>query len=57
MTNAIVIKVFRSAHTIKGDSGFIGLDKIGKLARAIENVLDALRDEQLTSSHQLLIHC
>ncbi|MEZ6049673.1 MAG: response regulator [Planctomycetaceae bacterium] len=54
LDNAIVNKVFRSAHTIKGDSGFIGLDKIGKLAHAIENVLDALRDEQLTSSPAII---
>ncbi|MCA9042391.1 MAG: response regulator [Planctomycetaceae bacterium] len=54
LDNAIVNKVFRSAHTIKGDSGFIGLNKIGKLAHAIENVLDALRDEQLTSSPAII---
>ncbi|MAT16379.1 MAG: hypothetical protein CMJ46_14040 [Planctomyces sp.] len=54
LDSAIVNKVFRSAHTIKGDSGFIGLNKIGKLAHAIENVLDALRDDQLKSSPAII---
>jgi two-component system chemotaxis sensor kinase CheA len=35
--------IFRSVHTIKGASGFLGLDKIQGLAHIGENVLDDLR--------------
>lgn len=39
----LVNKVFRAVHTIKGTSGFLGLDVIGKLAHALENVLCLMR--------------
>jgi len=35
--------IFRSVHTIKGASGFLGLDKIQSLAHVGENILDDLR--------------
>ncbi len=44
----LINKIFRSAHTIKGESGFIQLQTIGRLAHAIEGVLDQIRDHKLT---------
>jgi two-component system, chemotaxis family, sensor kinase CheA len=38
--------VFRSFHTIKGVSGFIGLTPIGDLAHAAETLLDEVRQGQ-----------
>jgi len=56
----LVNKVFRSAHTIKGESGFVGLEVIGKLAHSIENVLDKIRDRVFEADHEtinLLLEC
>lgn len=56
----LVNKVFRSAHTIKGESGFIGLDVIGKLSHSIENVLDMVRDRVFVADNEtinLLLEC
>lgn len=41
---AILQRVFRVVHTIKGTSGFIGLLRLGRLTHALENVLSELRD-------------
>jgi len=35
--------IFRSAHTLKGLSGFFGQQQLGKLAHAMENLLSRLR--------------
>lgn len=43
----LVNRVFRSAHTIKGESSFVSLDNIGKLAHTVENVLDLIRDHEI----------
>ncbi len=37
-------KVFRLLHTVKGSAGFLGLDRLGKLAHATENLIDCFRD-------------
>lgn len=39
--------VFRTIHTIKGTCGFIGLDRIGRVAHAAENVLGKMRDRAI----------
>jgi len=39
--------IFRAFHTIKGTSGFLGLDRIQKLAHLAENLLDRARDGQI----------
>lgn len=46
---AIVNRVFRSVHTIKGESGFVALDTIGKLTHTMENLLDQLRESTAPS--------
>ncbi|MBA3016241.1 MAG: chemotaxis protein CheW [Proteobacteria bacterium] len=44
---ALVNKVFRAAHSIKGGAGFLGLNTIKELAHKIENVLDMIRNYQM----------
>ena len=44
----LVNTVFRAVHSIKGAAGFLGLDSIGHLAHALENVLNLIRNRQLT---------
>ena len=40
-------EMFRSAHSIKGLSGMLGLDDINRLTHKIENVFDAARKDEL----------
>lgn len=42
----IINAIFRPFHTIKGVSGFLGLDNINRLSHAAENMLDAARDNK-----------
>lgn len=42
--------IFRAFHTIKGTSGFLGLDAIQRLAHFSENMLDRARSNQITLS-------
>jgi two-component system chemotaxis sensor kinase CheA len=39
--------VFRTVHTIKGNSGFFGFSKLGALAHSGEHLLGKLRDRKL----------
>lgn len=50
----LINKVFRSAHTIKGESGFVGLHNLGELAHSIENVLDAIREHLLVPTGDIV---
>lgn len=43
----LLARVFRTVHTIKGTSGFLGFVKLQELAHAGESLLGALRDQQL----------
>jgi two-component system chemotaxis sensor kinase CheA len=45
--------VFRTIHTIKGTCGFLGFDKLEKVAHVGENLLTRLRDGQLTLTPEL----
>ena len=40
-------RIFRSIHTVKGTSGFLGLHRLEKVAHAGENLLAKLRDGDL----------
>jgi two-component system chemotaxis sensor kinase CheA len=44
----VINSIFRSAHSIKGVTGFCGLNNIKELAHVFENVLNAYRQGQLT---------
>lgn len=43
----LINTVFRAFHTIKGTSGFLGLDRIQKLAHLAESLLDRARNGQI----------
>ncbi len=43
-----VNKIFRSIHSIKGTAGFLGLTAIGALSHEMENVLNMIRNRELT---------
>jgi two-component system chemotaxis sensor kinase CheA len=46
--------VFRAAHTIKGSSGLFGLDDIVAFTHKAENVLDRVRNGELSLSEELV---
>jgi len=43
----LINKVFRSVHSIKGASGFLGFATIGELSHSLENVLNLMRNQEL----------
>jgi two-component system chemotaxis sensor kinase CheA len=47
-------EIFRSVHTIKGTTGFLGFDRLEKLAHAGEHLLGALRDGRLAVTSELV---
>jgi len=49
----LVNKVFRAAHSIKGGSGFLGLNKVKELAHKAETVLDMLRSRKITPNAEV----
>jgi two-component system chemotaxis sensor kinase CheA len=46
-------KVFRAVHSIKGGSGFLGIENITRLAHAMETVLGHVREGTLTSNAEV----
>ncbi|MCH8830972.1 MAG: Hpt domain-containing protein, partial [Planctomycetes bacterium] len=46
----LLASIFRTIHTIKGSCGFIGLDRLGKIAHSGENVLGKMREGVLDVS-------
>lgn len=44
----LINRVFRAVHTVKGASGFFGLQKISRLSHTMENLLAKLRDRGLS---------
>ena len=49
----ILASVFRTIHTIKGTSGFLGFGKLEAVTHAGENVLARLRDGELTLNPEI----
>ena len=45
----LLAEIFRSVHTIKGTTGFLGFKRLEKLAHAGENLLGLLRDGKLAA--------
>ncbi|MCK5236140.1 MAG: Hpt domain-containing protein, partial [Deltaproteobacteria bacterium] len=41
----LISRIFRSMHTLKGNSGFIGLTDLSTLAHRMESILGKLRDK------------
>ncbi|MGD1063990.1 MAG: Hpt domain-containing protein, partial [Terracidiphilus sp.] len=46
----LLAEIFRSVHTIKGTTGFLGFQRLEKLAHAGESLLGLLRDGKMTAS-------
>ena len=46
--------IFRSVHTIKGTTGFLGFSRLEKLAHAGENLLGLLREGKLTAGREII---
>ena len=51
---ALLGDIFRSVHTIKGTTGFLGFKRLEKLAHAGENLLGLLRDGKLNADRSLI---
>jgi two-component system chemotaxis sensor kinase CheA len=47
-------EIFRSVHTIKGTTGFLGFKRLEKLAHAGENLLALLRDGKLSANQPVI---
>jgi two-component system chemotaxis sensor kinase CheA len=45
----LLAEIFRSVHTIKGTTGFLGFKRLEKLAHAGESLLGQLRDGKVTA--------
>ena len=45
----LLAEIFRSVHTIKGTTGFLGFKRLEKLAHAGENLLGLLREGKLVA--------
>jgi two-component system chemotaxis sensor kinase CheA len=45
--SGVVARIFRAIHTIKGTCGFLGFGRLEAVSHAAENVLSALRDEEI----------
>jgi two-component system chemotaxis sensor kinase CheA len=46
--------IFRSVHTIKGTTGFLGFTRLEKMAHAGENLLGMLRDGKLSANQSII---
>ncbi|WP_346235557.1 chemotaxis protein CheA [Lysinibacillus telephonicus] len=51
---AIVNEIFRSAHTLKGMSATMGYEDLADLTHKMENVLDAIRNEKIHVTPEIL---
>ncbi len=50
----LLAEIFRSVHTIKGTTGFLGFKRLEKLAHAGENLLGLLREGKLVADRQTI---
>ena len=51
---SLLNEIFRPMHSLKGASGFLGLNKINKLAHRAENILDALRKGDMAVTSEIM---
>jgi two-component system chemotaxis sensor kinase CheA len=51
---ALLGEIFRSVHTIKGTTGFLGFKRLEKLAHRGENLLGLLRDGKALASRRVI---
>lgn len=50
----LVNEVFRAIHSIKGAAGFLGLTKVNDLSHSLENVLNLVRNSELTPNSAIV---
>jgi two-component system chemotaxis sensor kinase CheA len=50
----LIAEIFRSVHTIKGTTGFLGYKRLEELAHSGENLLGMLREGKLTASAPII---
>jgi two-component system, chemotaxis family, sensor kinase CheA len=50
----LVGEIFRAVHTIKGTTGFLGFERLEKLAHAGEHLLGSLREGKLVVTSELI---
>jgi two-component system chemotaxis sensor kinase CheA len=50
----LLAEIFRSVHTIKGTTGFLGFKRLEKLAHSGENLLGLLRDGKLAADRAII---
>ena len=50
----LLAEIFRSVHTIKGTTGFLGFSRLEKLSHAGENLLGLLRDGKVQASGEMI---
>jgi two-component system, chemotaxis family, sensor kinase CheA len=50
----IINEIFRSAHTLKGMSATMGYEDLASLTHQMENVLDAIRNQKISVTPELL---
>jgi two-component system chemotaxis sensor kinase CheA len=50
----LLADIFRSVHTIKGTTGFLGFSRLEKLAHAGENLLGLLRDGKMVANAEII---
>ncbi|RSD28004.1 chemotaxis protein CheA [Mesobacillus subterraneus] len=51
---SIINEIFRSAHTLKGMSATMGYEDLAGLTHQMENVLDAIRNNRLVTTPEIL---
>lgn len=49
----VMNRIYRSLHTIKGNSGFLGVEKLEAVAHAGENLLSRLRDRTIAITPEI----
>jgi len=47
-------EIFRPMHSLKGASGFLGLNKMNRLAHKAENILDELRKGAMSVTSEIM---
>ena len=51
---ALLNEIFRPMHSLKGASGFLGLNRINRLAHKAENILDELRKGSMVITSEIM---
>ena len=50
----LINEVFRGIHSIKGAAGFMGLTKVNDLSHSLENLLNMMRNNELTPTSPMI---